>query len=174
MRNIHPLIFFLLLLLFAQPVYSGCDEDLSPTTPDSQFDVDNVNGVVTDKKTGLIWKKCLSGQTGSDCSGGAVGSYNWTTALGLASDGWRLPNIKELQSIVEEQCFQPAINETIFPSTPAVSNVWSNSPDSSDITKAWYVTFHGTGGNGYGNTLVEPQINSSNMHVRLVRDTPLP
>lgn len=175
MRNIYPLIIFVLLLLIAQPVYSGCDGDLGPSTPDSQFTVDDTNGVVIDNNTGLIWKKCLYGQTGSDCTGGTLEMHNWTAALGLPSQetsaGWRLPNIKELQSLVEEQCFQPAINETIFPNTPAVSNVWSNSPDGS---MAWYVTFNGTGADGYGNTLVAAQSSSTNMHVRLVRDTPLP
>ena len=171
MRNIHPLIFFLLLLLIARPVYSGCDGDLAPSTPDSQFTVDDTNGIVTDKRTGLIWKKCLAGQTGSDCSG-IAGEYSWTGALGLpsqeTSDGWRLPNIKELQSIVEEQCFQPAINETIFPNTPAVSNVWSNSPSGDSV---WYVSFNNTiVNNGYGETLVAAQSSSTNMHVRLVRD----
>lgn len=169
MRNIHPLIFFTLFLIIASSAYAGCDTDLTASTPDSQFTVDDTNGAVTDNKTGLIWKKCLHGQSGTDCTGGAVVSKNWADALALSIDGWRLPNIKELQSIVEEQCFQPAINETIFPGTPTISNVWSNSPVSND---AWYVTFNGTSVDGYGNTLLIA--NSNTYHVRLVRDAPLP
>ena len=31
---------------------------------------------------------------------------------------WRLPNVKELLSVVEEACSEPSINEKFFPGTP--------------------------------------------------------
>lgn len=69
---------------------------------------DNGNGTVTDKTTGLMWKKCSEGQTwdGSTCTGKAEG-YNYQAALDHAGDvnfaghfDWRVPTIKELNSLV--------------------------------------------------------------------------
>lgn len=100
------------------------------TTPTDQF-IDNRNGTVSDKKTGLMWKRCSEGQswTGTTCTG-EVSGYSWQGALryvrsmntlgGFAGKkDWRLPNIKELQSIVEMQCTEPAANLKVFPATPS-------------------------------------------------------
>ncbi|MCW5201011.1 DUF1566 domain-containing protein, partial [Desulfobulbus sp. F4] len=85
---------------------------------------------------------------------------------------WRMPNIKELQSIVNygaSNPANPAIDSTVFPNTPAAVavppgtplavKVWSNSPAS---TNAWYVNFY-TG-------TVSSQVTSTSSYVRLVRD----
>lgn len=59
--------------------------------------VDNGDGTVTDRATGLTWQKADSGR-----------GMNWQEALDCAEnlklaghDDWRLPNAKELQSIVD-------------------------------------------------------------------------
>jgi hypothetical protein len=58
---------------------------------------DNGDGTITDKATGLIWMKTDSGM-----------GMNWPTALEYAENSelaghtdWRLPNAKELQSIID-------------------------------------------------------------------------
>ena len=54
---------------------------------------DNGDGTITDRATGLVWQKNDSGQ-----------GLNWEQALAYAANlkgGWRLPNAKELQSIVD-------------------------------------------------------------------------
>jgi hypothetical protein len=98
------------------------ETEIPPTTPTSQF-TQHDNGTVTDNATRLIWMRCSLGQTwnGSTCEGNAI-QYNWQDALLAAQaenfasfDDWRLPNVKELASIVELACYQPAINLTIFP-----------------------------------------------------------
>lgn len=88
---------------------------------------------VTDTMTGLVWRRCSEGQTwtGSTCSGDAT-LTTWRRALdaarGAAADGtaWRLPNIKELNSLVDDTRSLPAINAEVFPQTPA-SVYWSSS-----------------------------------------------
>jgi len=59
--------------------------------------VDNRDGTVTDRATGLTWTRADSGK-----------AMNWKAALAYAEgltlaghDDWRLPNVKELQSIVD-------------------------------------------------------------------------
>lgn len=83
---------------------------------------------VTDKRTGLVWKRCSEGQTlsGSSCTGTAA-SYKHEQALARAKSanttdsatGWRLPNVKELASLADKGCQSPAIDSTAFPGTPS-------------------------------------------------------
>ncbi len=77
-----------------------------------------------------MWKKCLEGVNGASCDTGLPSAFTWHAALQqpiiLNIEGgfagyidWRLPNIKELLSVVEEQCYDPAINLNRFPNTPS-------------------------------------------------------
>lgn len=116
------------------------------STPINRFS-NNGDGTVTDSATGLIWKRCSEGQSGAVCEVGTPGIFTWQEALktGAASafagkSDWRLPNIKELASIVERQCTMPAINEIVFPSTPTMS-FWSGSPYDGNPNFAWNVYF---------------------------------
>lgn len=137
--------------------------NIQPSRPDNLY-IDNHDGTVTDKSTGLTWSKCSSGQTWIDntpddasddtCSGTAL-TYNWKAALDsarsasdssyLGLQGWRLPNVKELGSLMENDCSSPAINQSIFPST-ANANYWSSSPyiPGSGL-EAWHVGFQSAG-----------------------------
>jgi hypothetical protein len=124
------------------------------TSPTNQY-TDHKNGTVTSSKTGLMWKKCSEGQTWNAANGrcsGTPAKYSWQTALNRATavnskggfagkTDWRLPNIKDLASIVEEQCINPAINLAVFPTTPS-GWFWSSSPgDNVGAANAWYLDF---------------------------------
>ncbi|MCI5180203.1 MAG: DUF1566 domain-containing protein [Candidatus Electrothrix sp. AW3_4] len=148
--------FFLILccIFFTATVHAACNSNMPASTPDSQL-IDNGNGTVTDSKTGLMWKQCLEGLSGIDCVTGTATNFTWQQALQQPEvvnansfagyTDWRLPNIRELRSIVEEQCFNPAINATRFPNTPPYSFVWSGSPTAGEYSdSAWIVGF------GYG------------------------
>jgi hypothetical protein len=122
------------------------EAEIPSSTPTADF-VDHGDGTVTHKKTGLMWMKCPLGQSGPDCATGSADTYTWEQALETA-DGhsfagysdWRLPNVKELRSIVEQRCYGPAINLSVFPATPG-SYFWSSSPNASNSGYAWHVYF---------------------------------
>ena len=70
-------------------------------------------------------------------------TYSWLEALEFAElegNGWRVPNIKELASLVEYACSQPAINSQVFPGT-AQAQYWSSTPATFDDSSAWTVNF---------------------------------
>ena len=160
-------IFLLLTLFCLQPAFA------TPTTPTSDF-INNGDGTVTHKTTGLTWMRCVMGQTwtGSTCSG-AASTYTYDQAVALKSNfaghgDWRLPNIAELHTIVERddlnfEIKNPVINTTIFPNTPGTW-FWSSSPPHADSTSyTWIVNFESNIGlDGFG---TKDQKNA----VRLVR-----
>lgn len=133
---------------------------------------DNGNGTVTDSSTGLTWKQCLEGQTvvqgSSPSCTGTASKPDWSGALGLDvdNDPWRVPNIKELQSIVEYTGYDPAINITCFPTPDGVSvPVWTSSPVASDLNNSWIIDFR----SGLISNQV-PQSTADFLYVRLVCD----
>jgi hypothetical protein len=57
-------------------------------------------------------------------------------------DDWRLPTLKELQSLVDFRTGNPAIDTTVFAGTPiADPDFWSSTHTSLDSTKTWVVGF---------------------------------
>ena len=141
----------LLAMSYAVQAQTCKPESIPASTPNSQLQ-DNGDGTITDRKTGLIWKQCLEGQSGSDCASSGVEIFSWQQALQRAqtvnSGGgfagasvWRVPTIKELRSLVEQQCADPAINLTRFPN-PGSDFVWSSSAVAGSTNYAWYVVFY--------------------------------
>jgi hypothetical protein len=133
-----------------------------PTWPTAgRFTINDAE--VTDKRTGLTWKRCAEGQawSGTACTG-TVSTFAHQAALiyTKAQTGWRLPNAKELASLVDRGCIKPAIDSAAFPNTPA-DWFWSSSPDVGYSNFAWNVYFY----NGY----VGSNDRDNSRHVRLVR-----
>jgi hypothetical protein len=154
----------LLLLCCLQPAFA------TPTTPSSDFEAYD-DGTVKHKLTGLIWMRCAMGQTWdkatASCTGTAA-TYTWNAAMALKSDfagksDWRLPNIAELQTIVERENYNPAINTIIFPNTPTnvFAQFWSSSRYTGNNFSSWDVYF--------GEGMVGWDGKGINFFVRLVR-----
>ena len=102
----------------------------------------NGNGTITDNATGLMW-------VSDPISIGAPFNSNMTWEAAIAScealdyaghQDWRLPNIKELQSIVDYGKVTPSIDTTYFPNT-ASNAYWSSTTYAGSTAKAWYVSF---------------------------------
>ncbi len=160
-------LYFCLLIHAPLSVAQGCNPNMNADAPDSRYTV-NANGTVVDKKTALTWMRCALGQAwnNNSCTGSAQ-PYNWQNALQAAGitvfsgkSDWRLPNIKELQSLVESRCYDPAINLTAFPNATSDS-FWSSSPVANDSNYARLVYFSF----GYGSWYFK----DNGSYVRLVR-----
>jgi hypothetical protein len=124
---------------------------------------------VQDSVNHLSWRRCVEGMTWQkpNCVGTPTLMY-WSDALAYAnavaaSTGvpWRLPNIKELQSI-SALSHTPTIDPVLFPQTPALYT-WS-STGWGEWWSIYYVDF----GRGFASR--ESGVNESNFAVRLVRD----
>lgn len=116
-------------------------DNIQSTSPVEKF-LDNNDGTVTDLRFGLMWSKCTFGQTynvaDKTCAGEGESLNSWSAAIDSQSminaqkladyDDWRLPNIKELHSIVERACKNPAIRPEVFPDS-INAPYWSNTPD---------------------------------------------
>ncbi len=117
------------------------------TAPSERFHLPSGYDVVVDKATGLLWARCPLGYTLGQLGvcepqDGAQRLFTWGEAMaavqavndaanpflntGLA-DGWHLPNVKELASIVERRCLNPALNDEVFPGHPS-GYYWSATP----------------------------------------------
>jgi hypothetical protein len=131
---------------------------------EGRFNV-NSDGTVTDTQTGLTWKRCLEGQTfSSETCNESAEKPTWSGALAKTTDVWRVPNIKELQSLVDETKHNPAINTTCFPTPAGQQPVWSASPYAEDTTNSWVIDFQ------YGIFFNNIKQTSTVISVRLVRD----
>ena len=115
------------------------------------------NGVVTDQRTGLVWQQQDDGQKRD---WGEAIAYCEGLSLANQSD-WRLPNIKELESITDDGRVMMAI-DPIFTGTK-YSEYWSSTTYAYNSNNAWAV-YAGSG-----------EVNSHNyksfyQYVRCVRD----
>lgn len=156
-------------ILVAPTSFAECVDDASS----SRFVVQTGGATVRDAYTGLSWQRCLVGYRWS------VGEqscllyadepirFTWQEALAFAGDGWRLPNAKELESIVDRNCFEPALHTGTFPAGDdiMIGAQWTSSQIESYAGGAWTVNFK-TGS-------VISSDKSERLPVRLLRDSSL-
>ena len=124
----------------ASPDFPGQDGFYQSGCPNERRFFDNQDGTVTDNCTGLMWQK----DTGDIFS-------SWQDALRYCGDldlaghaDWRLPNVRELQSIVDYGRAFPAID----PLFSAVEGwYWSSSSYVGAPENAWGIEI-GAGGGG--------------------------
>lgn len=100
--------------------------------------INNGNGTVTDSVTGLTWQQGDAQNDG--------GGRTWEQAIAYCEElnladraDWRLPNVRELVSIVADSRHNPAIDPAF---SCRSSNYWSSSSLTVKPDQAWYVHFN--------------------------------
>jgi len=130
----------------------------------SRYEINEAGDEVTDTVTGLTWARCSVGQTWDaekqNCVG-EVQKMNWDDAMKYADsqEGWRLPTIDELATLVDKN-YQPTIDNVTFPNTGKWF-YWSSSPHVSHSNAAWFLYFL--------NGVIYLNLRSGNGAVRLVK-----
>ncbi|MGD9972819.1 MAG: DUF1566 domain-containing protein [Desulfatirhabdiaceae bacterium] len=97
--------------------------------------INNENGTVTDTETGLTWEQ------------DSHGDLDWKSALNhcdtlslAGHDDWRMPTIKELDTIADLSRSSPAINTYYFSDT-AKAKYWSATTRAEKTSEAWVIDF---------------------------------
>ncbi len=148
-----------------------CNSQAVLSAPISRFKQD-LQGNILDTKTGLIWKRCVAGLSGQYCDEGEALKMSWIQALMYAEKltnneteplvtSWRLPNVKELQSTVETQCEEPALNPFAFPNVP-MANAWTSTPHQFFADSSYYIQ--------YQNSIIFYGSREEQLNVHLVRN----
>ncbi len=155
--------------------------------PNPRF-ITGTTGVVTDTLTGLIW---LHNANCTDTVGGIAKAdqLDWTSALtytnalatgkcglsdGSVAGDWRMPNIREMQSLLHYGFALPAIPNTAgtgqwttagdpftgFPSNLGTPIYWTSTTRTGDPGSAWFVNVYtgssNSGGKSAGTAYVWP------------------
>ena len=106
------------------------------------------NWVVVDHHTNLMWPSDADGK------GGAYGQKtDWNSAIDYCNnldffgyDDWRLPNVKELQSIIDYGNINPALDTTYFKNIKSLADYyWTSTTNEWFNSYVWHVDFR------YGN-----------------------
>ncbi len=117
--------------------------------PNPRFS-DRGNGTVTDNLTGLIWLKnanCFSAQTWTQSLDDANNLANGQCSLtdGSTARDWRLPNLRELLSLIDYNQAAPAIptgSPFINVQGTGNSRYWSSTTVANNTPNAWDIDFN--------------------------------
>jgi len=126
---------------------------------------DNGDGTVTENRTGLMWQQADPGAQTWDNALGYCGSLVLPSTDGYSD--WRLPNVKELESITDDARYNPNINKTYFPNAKSSAYYWTSTTYVTTPGRAWcFGTFLGEITNCSKGS-------STSLYVRCVRGGPV-
>jgi hypothetical protein len=121
----------------------------------------NEDETVTDNLTGLMWQRSVGLEDRKGLWADAITECNLATTGGLAE--WRLPNVRELLSVISFGADSPAL----LASHPFINvvhgNYWTSTTLAGNIAQAWFV-FLGTG------RVLDATKTASQLYIWCVRD----
>jgi hypothetical protein len=105
------------------------------TSLSADFIRDDNQAVVLDTTTRLMWQ-----------DNGSV-SYTWQSAINFCENltlagysDWRLPNINELRTIIDDSRYNPSIYQEFV--NNSTGYCWSSTTEASNSSLGWYVGFY--------------------------------
>ncbi len=128
-----------------------------------RFEISDDEQTVKDILTGLEWSRCLAGtEWGENNCINEAQSMTPEAASSLCSEknGFRLPNIRELESLINYCDHTPAVFVSVFGDSKQ-GNVWSSTKSSADESVIWQVSFD------YG--MIKAMPANQKAHVRCVK-----
>ena len=106
----------------------------------------STEGVVTDTNTHLEWQDNYSDNSDVVKNTKWEEAISYCEALDLAGGSWRLPNLNEINSLVDYTIFNPAMNSVFQnisnPDAAYPFYFWSSTTQKSRDTHAWYINFN--------------------------------
>lgn len=151
-RSVRKCLLSVLLTCFSVEGFAECNANIPANNSPDSYTV-NADNSITDKRTGLTWMRCPVGYewlvNQNQCveRAGGISTFTWQEALAYADaavdesgNHWRLPNTKELESLLKRNCHDPAIETSIF-SDLALANHWTSTAAYGYYGNAWAVNF---------------------------------
>lgn len=166
---------------FAVTAFAGTQSCEGPAQrAAADFEVLGDGDQLLDKKTQLIWMRCIENQawTGKTCLAKDPTEVNpgprlsYAQALQLAAststptERWRLPTRQELLTLREPTCTNPSMSLALFPTQPAWSSdgmFWTSTPEAKGRAVVSAI--------GSSDAWADTQVGNQH-HVRLVRQVP--
>ncbi|WP_158291705.1 DUF1566 domain-containing protein [Lampropedia puyangensis] len=132
-------------ILLPNLAWSAC-KDSTPSATPSRFELKEAH--VLDHQTGLTWMRCSIGKQwdGQSCTGD-VQLMNLAAAQEAAKkqgQGWQVPTIEQLHSLVIQPCNTAAIDTHVFPDVEDLGDgapYWSQTPIASLPGLIYYIDF---------------------------------
>ena len=108
---------------------------------------DNGDGTVSDNCTGLIWLRdanCFTPRTWSEAlsDSNTLGDGHCGLTDGSSAGNWRLPNIRELLSIIDFSRINPALPAGYPFINVVFSDYWASTTYADDTSRAWRICMH--------------------------------
>lgn len=139
----HKIVHLAALFSIAVASHAECVDNVLGGNTNGHFEL-NASGQILDSRTGLVWQQCVAGQHWVDgrCSWqeGEV-KLTWREAIAAQPEGWRLPNKKELETLVVRNCYRPALDHQAFGEVE-VGLLWTSTPTLNGASRAWAIDFN--------------------------------
>jgi hypothetical protein len=113
------------------------DEASAVPEPHYTFAGESPNDIAHDRATGLVWQRRIGSATFTFSE-----SESHCASLALDGGGFRVPSMKELQTLIDETSgANPPLDSQAFPDSITTVNptFWTSSPSARSSDNAWFV-----------------------------------